>query len=847
MNFAKQIILPLSLAACCTLPALAQDTFDLNSQRKEEQVVNRVPGHKVDHKGLVINPTPQNADIDFNTRLDASAGIAVKDVQKKFANDVQFLSQNAKGVKLTIDYGTKAAQKLGVKEISGAYSLIINKKGISIVGYDETGAFYGLQTLRQVVESPAAKGGSLPYMTVNDYPSLAYRGVVEGFYGTPWSHKVRLSLIDFYGKNKMNNYVYGPKDDPYHSSPYWRQPYPADQAKNIHELVEACKRNHVNFTWAIHPGKDIRWNKADYDSLVNKFNMMYDLGVRAFAIFFDDIDGEGTNPNKQVELLNNLTDDFVKTKGDVANLIICPTDYSRSWAKTGPNGPLPTYGRDLNKSVEVYYTGDVVCSDLTHDTMNFVDALIKRPALFWWNYPVSDYCRNYILQGPVYGLDTTLTSNEVVGFHSNPMEHGEASKLALYGVADYAWNISAYNPIDNWERGLQLLVPEAADAYRTFAIHSADTETGYRRDESWETQTFRINNYTQAQFDALKAEFQKIATVHTTMERKCSNEALMAELHPWLEEFSKLGNRGLKTLDLIKTFEQGDNEKFWNAYLSNLLTDEEQKAYEAHKSGTMKLQPFCENAMSDMVASFYTKLTGKQPAMYRGVGSFANLATNLDRLMLDNDTTTYYTSATSQSTGDWIGLDLRDVYPVSSIDIRQGRNSIDDVDYFDNTVLEVSADGKTWTTLTEPLVKVYDISWNGNAIDARYVRIRKLESEKRSWASVRTFKVNAPTLGNLGFSLTGSDAQGALAAFDRNPTTAYKATESIKFDRVAGVNAYTFLLGKDANAQLVEYDKKGKVIATTPLNSAFAKVSLNAKTVSVALNGTATVYEIIPE
>lgn len=31
---------------------------------------------------------------------------------------------------------------------------------------------------------------------------------------------------------------------------------------------------------------------------------------------------------------------------------------------------------------------------------------------------------------------------------------GEASKLALYGVADYTWNIAAYNPIDNWERGL---------------------------------------------------------------------------------------------------------------------------------------------------------------------------------------------------------------------------------------------------------------------------------------------------------------------------------------------------------------------------------------------------------
>jgi hyaluronoglucosaminidase len=847
MNLYKHFLLPLSLTAMCAVPTFADETFDLGSQRSEKQEFARVPGQKIDHKGLVINPTPQSSNINFDERLDISAGIAVKDVQKKFGEDVNFLTQNAKGAKLSVDFGAKAAKKAGVKEVSGAYVLTVDKKGMSIVGYDEAGAFYGLQTLRQVVESEAANGGKVPYMSINDYPSMPYRGVVEGFYGEPWSHKVRLSLIDFYGKNKMNNYVYGPKDDPYHSSPNWRQPYPADQAKNIAELVQACKRNHVDFTWAIHPGKDIRWNKADYDSLVNKFNMMYDLGVRAFAIFFDDIEGEGTNPNKQVELLNNLTNDFVKAKGDVANLIICPTDYSRSWANPTEKGSLATYGRDLNKSVEVYYTGDVVCSDLTHDTMGFIDPLIKRPALFWWNYPVSDYCRNYILQGPVYGLDTTLTTDEVIGLHSNPMEHGEASKLALYGVADYAWNVSAYNPIDNWERGLELLVPKAADAYRTFAIHSADTETGYRRDESWETETFRVNNYTQAQFDALKAEFAKVATVHKRMEQNCENEQLLNELHPWLEQFSKLGNRGLRTLDLIKTYESGDNGKFWSSYVANIPTDEENAAYEAHKSGTMKLKPFIDNAMGDMVAAFYTKLTGKQPAIYRGIGSFRNLATNLDKLMLDNDTTTYYTSATSQKTGDWIGLDLRDVYNVKDIDIRQGRNSVDDVDYFDNTVLEVSADGKNWTVLTEPLVKVYDIKWTGEGVDARYVRIRKLESEKRSWASVRTFKVNSPSLDNLGFKLESSDAQGALAAFDRNPTTAFRTTDTVKFDRAAGVKAYTFLLGNDSKAELVEYDKKGKVVATTPIATAFAKVSLSDKTVSVALNGTATVYEVISE
>lgn len=53
----------------------------------------------------------------------------------------------------------------------------------------------------------------------------------------------------------MNTYIYGPKDDPYHSSPHWRDPYPADQAAQIKELVKVAKENHVDFVWAIHPGQ----------------------------------------------------------------------------------------------------------------------------------------------------------------------------------------------------------------------------------------------------------------------------------------------------------------------------------------------------------------------------------------------------------------------------------------------------------------------------------------------------------------------------------------------------------------------------------------------------------------
>lgn len=825
-----------------------EESFDLSSQRSEIQDVLPVPGKKIDHNGIIVNPVPHKMTIDSKNTLDVSLGFNVNDRQNKFGNDLKSLKKNKKGTELKIDFGNKIASRNGVKKLSGAYSLEIGKDGIRIIGFDERGAFYGIQTLMQIIDSPASAGGTVPYATVNDYPDLPNRGVVEGFYGTPWSHEVRKSLIDFYGKFKMNTYLYGPKDDPYHSCPNWRLPYPENEAKNIKELVEACNRNRVDFVWAIHPGQDIKWNEEDYGNLVRKFNLMYDLGVRHFAIFFDDISGEGTNPLKQTELLNRLTDDFVKEKGDVSPLTVCPTDYSRLWANPTENGSLAIYGRTLYPDIKVFWTGDVVCSDMTKETMDWVNSRIKRPAYYWWNYPVTDYVRNILLQGPVYGLETSLTDKDVCGVVSNPMEHGEASKLALYGVADYTWNISEYNAIDNWERGLELLVPEAKDAYRTFAIHSADTETGYRRDESWETKTFRIADWNDNDAALLEEEFGKIEKVPSIMEEKCSNQLLLGELRPWLEEFGKLGTRGKKTVELARMYRANENDSlFWCEYVKNIMSDEDRKNYEAHKSGTMKLQPFYENAMDDMAHGFLKKLTGNVPMDYKGIGSFGNSHTILTKLMLDNDSTTHYTSGAAQKAGDWIGVDLRAVRDVYDINILQGRNSVDDVDYFDNVVLECSEDGKTWTALTDDMQKTYIINWhNDKPVKARYVRIKRLDSTKKNYASVRVFNVNRLTTENIGFKIDCAEPEKALYAFDNNIGTSYKCNGYFGFEVKKDTKGFTLLMNEvQEPLKCRQTDANGNTVIECIINSPYSEIDLAEDVTRVEFTGNAEIFEII--
>lgn len=848
MNNKKLLTVLVAASFMCGNLSAQEQGFDLTTQRSESQDVFKVPGKALDHKGLIINPTPHSLKVTEGGMLNVSKGVNLRDAKGKFGKDLEFIRVDKKGAKLAIDFGEKAAVKQGVKPISGAYSININDKGISIVGYDEKGAFYGLQTLRQIMDSPISKEGKLPYVEINDYPDLPYRGVVEGFYGKPWSHEVRLSLIDFYGKTKMNYYLYGPKDDHYHSCPNWRLPYPEKEAANIKELVEACNRNRVDFVWAIHPGQDIKWNEEDYNNLVNKFNLMYQLGVRSFAVFFDDIEGEGTNPIKQTELLNRLNVDFVKAKGDVAPLIVCPTDYSKLWANPTPKGSLSIYGNTLDPSINVFWTGDVVCSDLTKETMDWVNSRIKRPALYWWNFPVTDYAQHIIMQGPVYGLETSLTKNDLCGLISNPMEHGEASKLALYGVADYSWNIAAYNPIDNWERGLSELTPQAKEAYRTFAIHSCDTETGYRRAESWDTETFGIDNYTQDQFNNLQKEFEKVEKTQAEMEEKCANKILLNELRPWLVEFGKLGARGRQALELIKLYESADNAELWTAYVNNLMSEEDRKAFNAHKSGTMKLQPFYENTMDDMLDKFYTKLTGELPLSYKAVGSFNNLSTILGKLMFDNDSTTYYTSGTPQNKRSWIGADLGCVREVKEISIHQGRNSVDDVDYFDNTVLEYSQDGKSWNSLTDSLKKQYVINWSGEPVSARYVRIKKLPSSKTNWAAVRSFQVNPVKAENMDIRIEADDLGKAIYAFDKHPGTSYINSGALSFTLPQMASGCTMLMklnSSDSPAKLLQLASDGKLLSETVIDTPFVKVDFVKGASKIRVEGSVEIFEII--
>ena len=358
------------------------------------------------------------------------------------------------------------------------YVVAVGSNQVVLEGVDGRGTFYAAQTFAQLVQ-----GNHLDGVEIRDWPTMRYRGSIEGFYGTPWSHADRLDHLDYLGAHRMNTYQYAPKDDLYHRE-QWRDPYPADKLAELGELIERSLRNKVDFTFALSPGLSIRYtDDAEFQALIAKFEALYALGARAFNVPLDDIEyekwhsaedeekygaGGGGAGRAQSDLLNRIQREWVATKPDLAPLQMVPTEYYDV-----TESPYKQALREqLDSAVVVHWTGiGVVPHSITSAQAAEAKAVFGHDILIWDNYPVNDYAHGRILLADYSNREPGL-ADQVVGVISNPMNQAGASKLALYSFAEFGWNPATYEQEASWHRAIAERAagdPETIAALEVFA------------------------------------------------------------------------------------------------------------------------------------------------------------------------------------------------------------------------------------------------------------------------------------------------------------------------------------------------------------------------------------------
>ena len=488
------------------------------------------------------------------------------------------------GVNATGDAADRAAKRLGLKRD------VFNQKGydrhalavrqqaggaeVVIVGETTDAVFCGLASLEQMLDQ--AKDGNLDCVDIYDYADTQYRGVIEGYYGVPYSAEVTADLFHFMARYKMNTYMYGAKSDPYHSQ-HWDKAYPKTITPEqqevgmltegmMRQLTDAAHRCKVNFIWAIHPGGAFTDAKQTdvLDRVMSKFRLMHQLGVRQFGVFVDDVgvpsDSASLALNAQrLTLLQQKIDrEWNGRKAQPADTVkplhFVPQLYAYSWVSRQQGERFFRSLSTTPKKVCIYITGRAVWTVPNSEDPDLVSSWLGRDVAWWWNYPCNDNDMNKIFPLDTYrnfddeahiDRNATLDPNlkGVNTLISNPMQQGEVSKIALYSIADYAWHRAAFDNDASWMASLKAIFGKrAGNAFLLLPlVRHYDTNTQLAdRIRLWKANSLD-DQATQALLDELRSlQADAKALSGMASSDNVSDRLLWHELQPYVEKVADM-------------------------------------------------------------------------------------------------------------------------------------------------------------------------------------------------------------------------------------------------------------------------------------------------------------------
>jgi hyaluronoglucosaminidase len=302
--------------------------------------------------------------------------------------------------------------------------------------------------------------------------SFAVRGIVEGFYGTPWTHQARLDAISFLAPRGMNAYVYAPKEDPKHRD-QWRVPYDADETTKFRELAAHATAHDVRLGFSISPGLDVDYESAtDRAILGDKLLGLAEDGVRWFLLLLDDIPLRADLAPRQADLASALLQGMCSPYPD-ATLTVCPTEY----VGTRPSRYLSELSTRLPKEIDLFWTGPTVCSPeiSAADARGWTKAVAGHRVLLWDNFPVNDaLMTNALHLGPYRGRDPEL-ADMLGGVLCNPMTQAHASFVALATALDFLRAPDTYDMDASWAGAINDVGGERATPLGVLARACADS------------------------------------------------------------------------------------------------------------------------------------------------------------------------------------------------------------------------------------------------------------------------------------------------------------------------------------------------------------------------------------
>jgi hypothetical protein len=220
-------------------------------------------------------------------------------------------------------------------------------------------------------------------------------GLIEGFFGRPWSWAERRDAVRFLAPHRYRFYHYAPKADAFLRR-RWQDSHPEAELEEIARFSRFCRDHGVQFgigltPFELHLAPDSEWRGP----LADKLASLDEIGIDDLAILFDDMRGDVPElAERQADIVH-----FAAEHSRASRFICCPSYYSDDPVLDVAFGRRPpTYledlGRLLDPKIEIMWTGEEVCSrEFSPGHLARVAEQLRRRPFLWDNYPVNDGSR----------------------------------------------------------------------------------------------------------------------------------------------------------------------------------------------------------------------------------------------------------------------------------------------------------------------------------------------------------------------------------------------------------------------------------------------------------------------
>ena len=296
-------------------------------------------------------------------------------------------------------------------------------------------------------------------------------GIIEGFYGKPWTWDARQETVTFLAPHGYRFYLYAPKADPFLRR-RWQQPHPEHIALRIAGLASHCRDVGVRFGIGLTPYELFSsFDESARSTLARKLAFFDEIGIDDLAILFDDMRGDVPGlARMQVEIV-----DWSRERTKATRVIVCPSYYSddpildRVFGAR-PDSYIEDLGRNLDASIEIFWTGEEVISrQFSTGHLARVTEQLGRKPFIWDNYPVNDGQRmsQYLHLRGFTGRNGRMSDN-VAAHGINPALQPTLNRIPALTLVDSYRQGDSYQYAESFRRacvtvlgeGLGMLVRE---------------------------------------------------------------------------------------------------------------------------------------------------------------------------------------------------------------------------------------------------------------------------------------------------------------------------------------------------------------------------------------------------